>query len=272
MRNRGVVKIGVQTLLVFILSLLIWSCGGKRGSEGDKTQPESNKIEMEVMSEGKTLLAKVLKAHGGDKYGSAHFQFVFRENDYTFKNDGVHFEYRKTFKKDGKEIIDRYSDKLFERHVEGELVDLSDKEKSAYSNSLNSVIYFATLPHKLLDPAVNIQFIGNTEMKGQGYEMLSVTFGQEGGGKDHDDEYLYWINSDSKRIDFLAYNYTVNNGGVRFRSAYNTRNIDGIIFQDYVNYKVVVGAPLKELLGLFAMDKLEKLSVIETEKVINLKK
>jgi hypothetical protein len=51
-----------------------------------------------------------------------------------------------------------------------------------------------------------------------------------------DDELHYWINKDTHKIDYLAYSCQVNDGGVRFRSAFNTR-VAGVTFQDYINYE-----------------------------------
>jgi len=144
---------------------------------------------------------------------------------------------------------------------------LTIKEANAISGGLNSVIYFATLPHKLNDKAANVAYIGQKKVKNVLYEVIEVTFDKEGGGKDYDDEFYYWINNETNLIDYLAYNYQVGTGGVRFRSAYNKRNIAGITFQDYINYKAPLGTPLSELPSLYERDKLIELSRIETENI-----
>ena len=120
------------------------------------------------------------------------------------------------------------------------------------------------------DKSVNKKHVGKTSIKEKNYDVVQVTFDKEGGGKDHDDQYHYWINDETHLIDYLAYNYTVNKGGVRFRSAYNTRSIDGIIFQDYINYKAPVGTPLINLPKLYEADQLKQLSLIKTENVVKL--
>jgi hypothetical protein len=156
------------------------------------------------------------------------------------------------------------------RTVNGNTTGLSPKDVAKYTEALNSVVYFATLPHKLSDAAVNKSYVGRTTIKGQDYEVVAVTFDQEGGGVDHDDEFRYWINVDTKTIDYLAYNYETNDGGVRFRSAYNPRTVGGIRFQDYVNYEAPIGTPLDELPELYEAGKLKELSRIETEYVVDL--
>lgn len=216
------------------------------------------------------LLDKALKAHGGKKYKKAHYQFIFRDKVYRFKNkkDSYHYSVRKTV--NGAQVFDQLSNGDFSRSINGAPSNLGKKEMVGASSGLNSVIYFATLPYKLLDSAVNLAHGGAATINGVGYELLQVTFDKEGGGIDHDDQFIYWIRKDNHQIDFLAYNYQVNGGGVRFRAAYNTRNVGGILFQDYVNYKAPVGTPLADLPALYEKEKLKKLSVIATESVVKL--
>lgn len=230
---------------------------------GCKTKSTSNK----QLTKAERLLSECVLAHGGKLYDNAHYEFVFRENTYTFKNKDGNYLYTVNKEKDGQVIFDKKENQSFTRTIDNVTQILTEKDQSRYGASINSVIYFATLPHKLQDPAVNVVLKETTTIKDVNYDALQVSFDQEGGGQDHDDIYYYWINTETKRIDFLAYNFHVNNGGVRFRSAYNMRNIQGIVFQDYVNYKAPVGTPLSELPKLYEEEKLTKLSLIETENV-----
>ena len=218
------------------------------------------------------ILAKTIQAHGGTAYDNAQYQFTFRDKTYTFKNDNQSFEYTRSYEEDGESMQDILSNTGFKRTINGKEISLPEKEIAKYTESVNSVIYFATLPYKLQDPAVNLVHEGITTIKGKSYDILSIHFDKENGGVDHDDEFHYWINQTTNRIDYLAYNYQTNNGGVRFRSAYNTRVVDGIVFQDYINFKAPVGTPLVELPALLEKEELKQLSLIETEEVVNLRK
>jgi hypothetical protein len=149
-------------------------------------------------------------------------------------------------------------------------VTLTAKETAVGTEALNSVIYFATLPHKLNDAAVNLGHGGTLTIDGRTYDALDVNFDKEGGGVDHDDNFRYWINQETHRIDYLAYDYLTNGGGVRFRSAYNPRVVDGVLFQDYINFKAPLGSALADLPSMFENETLEKLSVIATEDVVQL--
>jgi len=219
----------------------------------------------------KRILKKMVKAHGGMKYNNAHYLFQFRDNVYRFKNSKSGYLYSVLKTRNNQQIYDQLTNGSFTRTVNGLEIVVGDKEQQAAINALNSVVYFATLPHKLLDSAVNISYAGDIIIKLVDYHILKVTFNKEGGGEDHDDQFMYWVRKDNSRIDYLAYNYQVNGGGVRFRSAYNTRNINGILFQDYINYKAEVGTNLAVLPTLYERNSLKELSRIVTTQVVKLK-
>lgn len=224
------------------------------------------------LSEAEKIVFDSIDAHGGDLYSKAHYKFTFRDKDYIFKHNGNLFEYSVSYEKDGKAIYDFMTSEELSRSIDGVETQLSEKQKQSYGESLNSVIYFATLPYKLLDDAVNKKYQGTSKIKGKDYYVIEITFNEEGGGKDFDDTYYYWINQQTNNVDYLAYNYSVNKGGVRFRSAYNKRVVGGILFQDYVNYKAEVGTPLGDLPKMWEKGKLKELSRIETENVKKLGK
>lgn len=231
------------------------SCGDKKA--GDKSK----------MTKVEKVFAETLKAHGGDLYETAAYEFVFRNKTYTFENEGSTYHYTVTSQIGDSVIVDELVNGKLSRTINNEEQVLTEKEVDKYFEALNSVIYFATLPHKLKDEAANRTYVGETVIMGEGYHVMMVTFDEEGGGNDYDDNFYYWLNKETHLIDYLAYNYTVNDGGVRFREANNTRTIGGIVFQDYVNYKAELGTPLDSLPVLFETGRLKRLSEINTEKV-----
>lgn len=259
----------LMLLFAFVLFTFVAceSAPKESAAEEPTTAPYEEEVQEATAPPLATSLAKAIEAHGGSRYDQAYYSFVFRDRLYTFKNDNRQFIYTRQQEKDGQLILDSLTNKGVVRYVNGEKQILTDKQIASYSEGVNSVIYFATLPHKLQDPAVNAAGIGTIEVKGESYAVLQVSFEEEGGGTDFEDNYRYWINTKTNRIDYLAYDYQVNGGGVRFRSAYNPRIVDGILFQDYVNYKAPIGTSLDDLPAMFAAGELEELSRIETEEV-----
>jgi hypothetical protein len=255
-------------LLCLFIVLTCISCKNNTDIIAETTIPIEINEGIKEYSKAVSIINKAIKAHGGALFETADYNFVFREKNYRFVNNGDSFTYEVCSTKKGISTIDQLENNNFTRIQAGEIKDLSEKDIAKYTGALNSVIYFATLPHKLKDDAVHKKYIEETSINGSNYDVIEITFNQEGGGEDFDDEYYYWINQDTNKIAYLAYNYQVNGGGVRFREAYNTRVVEGITFQDYVNYKAPVKTPLKELPALFEKGTLKELSRIITEKII----
>ena len=253
-----------------VLTLII-SCNKDREKNNivkEIALKEIAKSENEQIRQGSAIISKAIQAHGGELYDQADYTFVFRKNKYHFKNNGGEFTYQVERKgADGSKIKDVIDNGAFTRFINDNPITLSEKDISKYTQALNSVIYFATLPHKLKDKAVHKSYKGTTNIKGLEYKVVEVFFDKEGGGADHDDTYHYWVNTQTNMIDYLAYNYTVNGGGARFRSFYNRRNVGGIIFQDYINWGAHKDTPLAQLPALFETGKLKEFSKIVTENV-----
>ena len=124
------------------------------------------------------------------------------------------------------------------------------------------------MPFGLNNQAVQKKLIGEDSVNNKHYYEIKITFKEEGGGTDFDDVFVYWINKEDFTVDYLAYSYAVNGGGVRFREAYNPRVIKGMRFADYNNYKSDnEDVKLSELNNLFTNGDLKLLSKIETENV-----
>lgn len=254
---------------IAIIGFLFFSaiaCGNENTSiSKEKGSEESQETRQE--SKAEILVNELIENHGGSKYDSAHFSFVFRDIEYSFHNKSSSFEYSRRFRKDSLEILDWMDGNNFSRLQNGSEMKLSAQEIGRYRSSINSVIYFATLPHKLNDEAVFKEYLGEDTIRGIAYQLVKVTFSEKGGGEDFDDEFLYWINSKNKNLDYFAYNYKVEGGGTRFRESINRRIVDGIVFQDYINYKAPIGMELKYLSKLFEKGELKLLSRIEMENI-----
>ena len=258
-------------IMLGVLASLVFSCNTKKDNN-DAAVNNDPVVTEKQLTKADFIVNRAIEAHGGKLYNDADYSFEFRDKKYRFKNNGAAYTYYSEVQKGDSLIKDVMSSDKFDRTINGTLQTLSKKDVDKYSEAINSVIYFATLPHKLKDASVNKEFVEETTIKGKKYDVIQVTFGQDGGGKDFDDEFHYWINKQTHKIDYLAYNYRTNDGGVRFRAAFNSRIIDGVTFQDYVNYEAHVKTALKDLPALYEQGKLKELSQILTENVVNNRK
>ena len=205
----------------------------------------------------------------GSDFDKVAIEFSFRDKEYGAKFQNGRFEYVRLFKDSTLLYHDMLTNETFTRKINGEEIQVPDSMASKYSNSINSVIYFALLPKGLNDAAVNKEYIGTTVIHEKEYHKISITFNEDGGGEDFQDKFIYWIDTETHAIDYIAYQYYTDGGGFRFRKAYNIRAVDGIKFVDYINYKPTnrEATKLEDLDSDFIKGNLEELSRIELKNI-----
>lgn len=218
-------------------------------------------------SEADKITSEVIEQAGGEKYKNAEIKFRFRKNLYSSNRKNGKFELTRTITDStNTTYYDVLNNEGFTRYSGDEKVLIPDSLSGLYSESVNAVHYFVHLPFGLNDDAVIKELVGQDTINNEVYHEIKVTFKQEGGGVDHEDVYLYWVNKEDLTIDYLAYRYFVNEGGIRFRKAVNPRTVNGIRFVDYENYKTDVhSTPLEKLDEMFQKGELSKVSQIENE-------
>jgi hypothetical protein len=215
-----------------------------------------------------TIVDKAIEAHGGMRFEQQRIEFDFRNRHYTSTRKDGQFIYTREFNDSTGRIRDVLTNDSFHREINGGPAKITEERARAFSNSVNSVIYFAVLPFGLNDPAVIKEHVGKTVIKGKRYHEIKVTFEKEGGGKDFEDVFLFWINAENDRMDYFAYSYKSDGGGIRFREGINLRMVGGVIFQDYNNFQPKSDTvKLEDMRSLFEQNQLEKLSVINLENV-----
>ncbi|NEN22398.1 hypothetical protein G3O08_02635 [Cryomorpha ignava] len=246
-------------VILFPICVLAYSCGESRDGQNAESVDTRSKSEM--------IIDSAIAFHGGVKYYDTDISFGFRDKDYHVFRSANSFTYSTSFSDSlGDNIWELTNGGLIAKR-NGVRIALSAKDSMAYAESLNSVVYFAMLPSLLSDNAVHSKLDGTENIKGKDYYRIEVTFSEEGGGTDHDDVYLYWLDKADYSLDYLAYSFHVNKGGSRFRAVTNSRRINGIIFQDYENYKGPAPDSLQYISEMYNADKLPLLSTIELNKI-----
>jgi len=213
------------------------------------------------------IIDNAIEVSGGNLYRSCNISFVLRDIRYEMENNSGRKILKRIIEKDSIVILDILKRNSFERYINENLVIVADSMANKYSNSINSVHYFAYLPYGLNDPAVNKKLLGETQIGDNQYFKVEVTFDEKDGGEDFEDIYIYWFNKETFKPDYLAYEFNVDGGGTRFREAFNERIINGIRFVDYNNYKAADNISVYNLEGLYKLNELELLSTIRLEDI-----
>jgi hypothetical protein len=220
-------------------------------------------------TEAQKIVDSAIDAHGGEAFVNSQIEFDFRDKHYTIYKTETAYEYIREFSDSTGFVKDVLNNSGFVRTVDGVKVDtLSEERIGAFSRSVNSVAYFAFLPYGLNDAAAIKTYLGETEIKGKKYHQIKVTFEQQGGGEHYEDEFMYWFGKEDFLMDYMAYTYHTDGGGVRMREVSSKAEVGGILFQNYRNLKPEdEKTPLEEMQTLYISGKLEKLSDINLENI-----
>lgn len=98
-------------------------------------------------------------------------------------------------------------------------------------------VYFVFLPFRLQDPSVIQQDLGSEIWDGRALRKVKVSFiSKTSNGAD--DEFLYWFDPATARLEQFAYSFAGRPGGLRFRRLYDFRRVGGILFYDQENWGV----------------------------------
>jgi hypothetical protein len=211
------------------------------------------------------IIDEAIDAHGAGKLANARLEFDFRDRHYVADRKKGRFSYERIFKDSTNTIHDILTNDGFRREINGGMAKVIDTMAVKYTSSVNSTVYFASLPYGLNDAAVRKRFVGENTIEGQPYFAVEITFEAEGGGEDHRDIYYYWIHQQKYTMDYFAYSYHNDDAGIRFRKASKQHEVNGVILQDYINYKPKdsSSATIENIVELYKKKELEELSRIE---------
>jgi len=200
----------------YLIGILLLSILGCQKSEQKTIEP------LEVIE-------KAIEFSGKSKLNENVLKFKFR--DYSYKAmptcEGIQLE-RLSTTSPTRDVVKNGE---LTRFYQDSIVKLADTTAFSYYESVNSVHYFTQLPLRLEDNAVNPSYLGEEEINGKTYHKLKVKFTENDGGEDFKDTYIYWFDTSDFSMDFLAYSFLVNGGGLRFRRAINQRTIKGVFFR-----------------------------------------
>jgi len=236
---------------IFLMCVLIISCNSK-------IKPLT----------AQQIIDKSIISSGVDKLANSSLSFDFRKNHYTATRNSGDYIFSRRSKRNNSQIEDQLSNSGFRRLLNSKLITVSDSMESKYIESVNSVHYFSTLPYSLNDQAVQKKLLNEVKINGKEYYKIEISFSKENGGIDHEDVFVYWISKTDFKIDYLAYKFEVNGGGVRFREVKKEHVINGVCFFDYNNFKPKnSNISLSSLDKAYENDKLTKVSEIILKKI-----
>lgn len=192
------------------------------------------------------VVAKAIELHGGDLYESTESAFDIASRSGTFRvevrrDGGLYRQVVEADTPEGRRRVTVTNDGV-ELSIDGRLRPVPEGEVQRWRDHVAARVWFPYLPYGLAGDGVYTHDLGLEEWPspaGEGggtreLHKVKVTF-QPGTSTDADDEYLFWFDPETGRLEQLAYSFA---GGLRFRTAKNFRRVGGILFADHENHGI----------------------------------
>lgn len=209
--------------------------------------------------------------HGGDTYRSSRSSLEVCSRSGCFELDStvdgetfVH-EVSGTIREERRRV--RVSNgEVLQWGGDGEPLEVTPDNESGLRNWVMARVYFPFLPYRLNDPSVYKTDQGLETWGDRQLHRVKITF-TPGSSSDADDEYLYWFDPESGRVEQFAYSYAGDPGGLRFRRGFNYRRIGGILFFDQENLGVEGPELSVDLIDPAYVETMRQVSVVEMKNI-----
>lgn len=221
------------------------------------------------------IVDRAIAFHGGDRYRASETELDLCSRSGCFHVralvDGDLFEYEVAGKvRDGEMRVLMTniggSETRIERWIDGEPAEVTAENRQALADWVMARVYFCFLPYRLNDPSVYKQDLGTVDWQGRKLHEVKVTF-EPGSSTDAQDEYRYWFDPESGRLEQFAYSYDTSDQGLRFRRLFNERVVGGLRFFDQENYGVQGALAVEVIDPDFVAEKMPLLSTVKLENI-----
>jgi len=217
------------------------------------------------------IVDKAIAFHGGDLYRSTetgldvcsrssciHVRARLDGDAYEFEVEGRQERFRRRV---------LWNDERLEVFEGGKPVAVAAGQEQHFKDWGMAYVYFPFLPYRLNDPSVFKEDQGPETWDGRDLHRVKVTF-TPGSSTDASDEYVYWLDPKTGRVEQFAYSFKGDPGGLRFRRGQSYRRVGGILFFDQTN----LGAEgddltVDQITPSFVAERMKEVSVVTLKNV-----
>ena len=192
--------------------------------------------------QGLEIVRRSIELHGGETYerSSVDLDLCSGSGCYELSvsnRDGVYRQRVAGPISTGRREVVATNDTVRHWHDGVEMEVASGEETQRLRDWATARIYFAFLPYKLNDPSAQQRDLGLERWGDRELHKVKITF-RAGTSSDDQDQFLYWFDPQTARLEQFAYSYEGSPGGLRFRRLDNYRRVGGILFFDQENLGV----------------------------------
>lgn len=224
-------SVAAVVLLASVWTLALIAPGISRAVSPPPNAPET----------AQEVVDRAIEYHGGELYerSASRLTITSRSGSFQVRSEvqGPRFDHSIISEVDGVERRIRITNDTVEAWQGDEPRPVEGSMEQRLRDQVMARVYFPFLPYRLNDPSVNKEDLGYEEWSGRLLRKVKVSF-DTGTSTDADDEYLYWFDPETGRLEQFAYSFYTGQGGLRLRTGFNYRRVGGILFFDSHNFGV----------------------------------
>lgn len=217
------------------------------------------------------IVDRSIEHHGGDLYDAVEAEFTIRSRSGEFhvrsrRDGGMYRTVITETVESGERRVDVSNDAVAVS-VGGAAQDVTGEgDEQRWRDFASARTYFPFLPYRLNDPSVQKRDLGTETWDGRELRKVLVTF-DAGSSSDASDQYLYWFDPETARLEQLAYSFGEGErAGLRFRKLVNFRRVGGLLFADHENFGLDGRElPVTAVTPDFVAGEMERISIVLVE-------
>ncbi len=226
----------------------------------------------ESRSTNPKIVERSIVFHGGDAQKRSRVALSICSKsgcfDLSVQNDGQRFDYEVEAQSGEQKRRVRWTNDSLTETLDGQAKELDATTRQRAQDFVSARVYFPFLPFRLADPAAQHKDLGLERWGDRDLHKVKVTFAA-GSSTDAGDEFLYWFDPKSARLEQFAYRFGEGERrGLRFRRGQNYRTVGGILFFDAENFAIdAPGLEVEQITPSFVAEKMKLLSVVELKNI-----
>ena len=217
------------------------------------------------------VVDRAIEHHGGEIYRHSETELDLCSKsgcfDVTARLDGDRWAYTVSGKSGSSQLRVRSAHDALTVHRDGAEETVAAGKEQRFRDWAMARVYFCFLPFRLNDPSVYKQDFGLVDWDGRRLHKVKVTF-EAGTSTDAGDQYMYWFDPETARLEHFAYSYDDNGGGIRFREAVRYRRVGGLLFFDQENHGIDgPGLSVDAIDAAYVRDAMRHVSTVRLEHI-----
>lgn len=217
------------------------------------------------------IVDRAIEYHGGERYvrSRSELRLCSASGCYEVSAErrGGLFDYRVAGPVSAGRRFVRWTNDSLEATLDGRPLEPTAEEAARLREWLMARLYFCFLPFRLNDPGVLKEEQASDPWSGRSLRRVKVTFVPDS-SPGADDEFVYWLDPESGRVELYAYSFPENGGGLRLRRGFNYRRVGGLLFFDQENLGIDgAGLSVDMIDESFAARRMHPVSTVELRDV-----